>query len=110
TQMICHRRRRISTVKPPLPKVPNQLLVRARQARGLSQADVASALNTTTQVINRWERGRNFPGPHHRKGLCALYGKTPEELGLIPKEPFSENEQPSPQLLEQEKASVRVEV
>lgn len=97
-------------MEPSSPKVPNQLLVRARQARGWSQADVASKLKTTTQVVNKWERGAHFPGPHYRQALCALYEKTPEELGLIPVQLSHESARSSPLLPEQEKASAHAEV
>jgi len=97
-------------VEPLPPKVPNQLLARARQARGWSQADVASKLKTTTQVVNKWECGTHFPSPHSRQALCALYEKTPEELGLIPMQLSHERAQSSPLLPEQEMASAHAEV
>src|SRR5262249_51516868 len=33
-----------------------------REARGLKQADVASALRVTPQAVSKWERGENAPG------------------------------------------------
>lgn len=97
-------------MKPKPPKAPNQLLRDARLARGWSQADVASRLQTTTQVVNKWECGAHFPGPHHRQALCALYEKTPEELGLIPIQSSHERERSSPLSSEQEMASAHAEV
>lgn len=66
------------------PAIPNQFLIDARNDRGLSQANVASVLATTTQVVNRWERGKEFPNPYYRQKLCEFYGKSARELGLIP--------------------------
>jgi putative transcriptional regulator len=34
-----------------------------RRALGLSQARLAELLGTTLRTVNRWERGRNKPGP-----------------------------------------------
>ncbi len=54
-----------------------------REQRGWSQARVAEELNVSTRTIVRWEQGL-LPYPHYRDQLCALYGKTAQELGLAP--------------------------
>jgi transcriptional regulator with XRE-family HTH domain len=38
-----------------------QRIKRRREARGLRQADVASALRVTPQAVSKWERGENAP-------------------------------------------------
>lgn len=62
---------------------PNLLLKRARLARGWSQQEVADQIDAPYAfMVNRWENGVVFPGPGYRKKLCALFGKSLEELGL----------------------------
>jgi transcriptional regulator with XRE-family HTH domain len=40
---------------------PAQLVRSAREAAGLSQADLAARLGTTQPVVSRWERGHDEP-------------------------------------------------
>jgi len=62
---------------------PNQRLSNAREQRGWSQQEVADRIGTTPVNISRWERGLTTPGPYFRQKLCALFEKSPQELGLI---------------------------
>ncbi len=63
---------------------PNELLRTARERQGLTQAEVAEEIGCPNSVnISRWENGITFPSRHYRQKLCALYGKSPRELGLI---------------------------
>ena len=62
--------------------VPNQRLSREREQRGWSQQEVADQIGTTPVNISRWERGLTSPGPYFRQKLCALFGKSVQELGL----------------------------
>lgn len=64
--------------------IPNQRLIDERIHHAWSQQEVADLINTTSVNISRWERGITFPGPHFRHQLCLLYGKSSEELGLLP--------------------------
>ncbi|GCE22065.1 tetratricopeptide repeat protein [Dictyobacter kobayashii] len=47
------------------------------------QQDLAEALGTTVGTVKRWERGSQQPSAYFRVKLCALFGKSAEELGLI---------------------------
>jgi len=61
--------------------------VRLRQERfrcNWRQCDVADQLGTTVITIKRWERGSYQPSPYFRAKLCALFGKSAEELGFVP--------------------------
>src|SRR5256885_15135136 len=51
------------------------------------QLDLAEQLGTTVGTIKRWERGSQQPGPYYRVKLCALFGKSAEELGLLTQQP-----------------------
>ena len=64
--------------------VRNERLRRAREARNLTQADVARHVRTSTLTVSRWELGVQAPLPHYREQLCLLYGLSATELGLLP--------------------------
>ncbi len=59
-----------------------------RVRRNWRQADLAEQLGTSVVSIQRWEKGRQQPGPYFRIKLNALFGKSGEEQTLV--------EQPSP--------------
>ena len=61
---------------------PNMLLVEARCQRHWTQQVVAERVGTTVVNVSRWERGLSTPGAYFRYHLCALFGKSVEELGL----------------------------
>ncbi len=62
---------------------PNTSLRRQRTNRGWSQQRVAEQLDTTEDMVSKWERGVSKPSPFYREKLCALFGMSAEELGLI---------------------------
>ncbi|HEY7198566.1 MAG TPA: tetratricopeptide repeat protein [Candidatus Dormibacteraeota bacterium] len=65
-------------------RASNQQLKLARQQKGWSQKQVATAIGTNAVMVSRWETGVMKPGPYFRQRLCALYGRTPEDLGFVP--------------------------
>ncbi len=81
----------------------NDLLRQARIGRNWRQRDLAEQLGTTIVTIKRWERGYQLPSTYFRIKLCALFGKSAEELGLyegelsasMTEEKVSESEQAS---------------
>jgi tetratricopeptide (TPR) repeat protein/transcriptional regulator with XRE-family HTH domain len=54
-----------------------------RIARNWRQRDLADHLETTVLTINRWERGVQSPSAYFRVKLCAIFGKSAEELGFL---------------------------
>lgn len=63
---------------------PNEKLKRERQLRGWSQGVVAEKMGGIPDYyISRWERGEVLPSPFYQQQLCALFGKTAEELGFL---------------------------
>lgn len=46
----------------------------ARQARGLTLAEVGTALGVTCQYVYAWESGRRNPGPKHLAKLAEVLG------------------------------------
>ncbi len=62
---------------------PNQQLRQERERHCWSQLEVADRIGTTSLNVSRWERGITFPTPHFRQQLCALFGKSASELGLL---------------------------
>ncbi len=70
-------------MKYPEEPVPNELLRRARILKGWSQAELAEQVGTSFEMVSRWERSVTAPSPRYRRQLCAVLGKSAEELGLI---------------------------
>ena len=54
-----------------------------RIRRNWRQQELADQLGTTVSTIQRWERGSQQPSAYFRIKLCALLGKSAEELGLV---------------------------
>ena len=46
----------------------------ARNARGLTLAEVGNALGVTRQYVQAWEAGRRNPGPKHLAKLAEVLG------------------------------------
>lgn len=63
---------------------PRLRLTEARMARSLSQQEVAEHIGSTHVNVSRWERGITRPNPYFRRKLCQLFGKTAQELDLVP--------------------------
>ena len=64
---------------------PNHLLREARQERGWTQKDVADRIGAPLDLnVTRWERGTARPSAYYVQKLCALFGKSARELGLLP--------------------------
>jgi tetratricopeptide (TPR) repeat protein/transcriptional regulator with XRE-family HTH domain len=69
--------------KEPSP-TPNTLLKAQRLKKHWSQVYVATMIGTNDVTVSRWESGTTFPSLYYRQQLCELFGKSAEELGLIP--------------------------
>src|SRR5579884_2765421 len=54
-----------------------------RIQRNLRQHDLAEQLGTSVATIQRWERGSHLPSAYFRVKLCALFGKSAQELGFV---------------------------
>ena len=63
--------------------IPNERLRRARHERGWTQAELAEKLDTSFEMVSRWERGIKVPSAFYRRKLCDAFGKTAEELGFL---------------------------
>ncbi len=61
---------------------PRWRLAEARTIRKWSQQEVAGLIGTSSINISRWERGITRPNPYFRRKLCALFGKSVQELDL----------------------------
>src|SRR4051794_11443305 len=59
------------------------LLRQARVERNWRQRDVAERLGASVLTIQRWERGSHQPSVYFQLKLCALFGKSAEELGFV---------------------------
>src|SRR5712691_4056425 len=67
-------------------KKPNRSLRYYRENRGWSQQKVAELVDTSEDMVSRWERGVTKTSTYYREKLCTLFGKTAEELGFLKQE------------------------
>ncbi|MBV9691998.1 MAG: helix-turn-helix transcriptional regulator [Ktedonobacteraceae bacterium] len=58
-------------------------LTAARAEKCLTLENAAELIGCAANTLSRWELGRMTPSAYNRARLCAFYGKTPEELGLV---------------------------
>lgn len=63
-------------------KLFSEILKAERDLRGWSQQRLADELDTTREVVSRWEGNKTFPSPHFREKLITLLGKDARALGL----------------------------
>ena len=59
-------------------------LKQERELRAWTQSELAERTGTTQVNVSRWETGITLPGPYYRQRLGELFGKSIQELGLIP--------------------------
>lgn len=85
-----------------------QELVRLRKQKGLSQLELAEALNVSRQAISKWEQGISMPTTDNLIRLGNLYGISIDELvnGGIDREGES-SEELNEQQLKQEPPVVK---
>ncbi len=76
----------------------NNRLKAQRLKKHWSQVYVATMIGTNDVTVSRWESGATFPSLYYRQQLCELFGKSAEELGLLPSsaEPVQEDRSPHP--------------
>ena len=67
-------------------------LKQEREQRGWTQSELAERIGTTQVNISRWEKGVTAPSPYYRQRLGELFGKSIQELGLIPESSEERNE------------------
>ncbi|HZR40147.1 MAG TPA: helix-turn-helix transcriptional regulator, partial [Ktedonobacteraceae bacterium] len=54
-----------------------------RERHSWSQEQLAEMIGATATSVSRWERGMTFPNLYFRQQLCTLFGKSPQDLGLL---------------------------
>ncbi len=65
---------------PPIRSLIGNLIKSARQAKSLTQADVAEALGCELETISRYERGKSIPDSEQLLNLAIFLGVSPLEL------------------------------
>ena len=73
------------------PEVLGTRLVQAREARRLSQDDVAAVLGVSRVLVSHWERGQRRPSEHVLERLSQIYGIALREL-LEPQQGLSRSD------------------
>ncbi len=63
---------------------PVSRLRQERELRAWTQSELAERIGTTQINVSRWENGITVPSPYYRQRLGELFGKSIQELGLIP--------------------------
>ena len=61
----------------------NERLRQQRVQRNWRQQEVADQLGVALVTVQRWERGYQEPSAYYRVKLCALFGTSVQELGLL---------------------------
>jgi len=64
-------------------KKPNDTLRYCRERQGWSQRKLAELVDTSEDMVSRWERGISKTSPFYQERLCTIFGKNAEELGFI---------------------------
>lgn len=66
-----------------------------RQARGMTQQQLAAAMNVSHQAVSKWENGAALPDIQTLVGLTQLFGITVEQLlnGEIPEERLEDEQE-----------------
>jgi len=81
-------------------KQPNKQLRTERLRRGWSQKKVAFDIDTSKDVVSRWETGERVPSLYYQEKLCRLFGKTADELGFLNVKSTKEIAEPSTPAME----------
>lgn len=81
-------------VKKAAQAIPNKRLWAARQERGWTQQQLADLIGAPQPLnVTRWERGVAFPSAYYTQKLAQVFEKSPRDLGLLPPEGESEEQQ-----------------
>jgi tetratricopeptide (TPR) repeat protein/transcriptional regulator with XRE-family HTH domain len=74
----------VLAVKKEAHATPNIRLKAQRLRKQWSQVYVATMIGTNDVTVSRWENGVTFPSLYYREKLCELFGKSADDLGLVP--------------------------
>src|SRR6266516_221885 len=61
----------------------SRVLIRERERRGLSQQDVATAVDASLRNYQRWESGETFPHPYSLQKLQGFFGECINEVMIF---------------------------
>src|SRR5439155_25945253 len=61
----------------------SKVLIRERKRRGLSQQEVANAVDTSLRNYQRWESGETFPQPYYWLKLQGFFGECLNEVTVF---------------------------
>lgn len=70
-------------------KKPNDKLRRQRELRGWSQKKVGMEIDTSKDMVSRWETGERETSPFYQDKLCTLFGLSAHDLGFLKQEETS---------------------
>jgi transcriptional regulator with XRE-family HTH domain len=55
----------------------------AREALGLTQAELANAIGVSSIGVSRWENNRSTPGFENRIAIAEVLKLAPEQVGIV---------------------------
>ena len=58
----------------------NEKIIQLRKSKGMSQVDLADALNLSRQTISKWENGDSSPDINNLSALASLFGVSTDSL------------------------------
>src|SRR6266849_550131 len=61
----------------------SKVLIRERERRGLSQQEVANAVDASLRNYQRWESGETFPQPYSWQKLQGFFGECINEVMIF---------------------------
>lgn len=79
----------------PLPPLPNAFafgsaLIKAREAKGFTQRQLADASGVSLSAIKAYESGRNLPGARELREICQAVEVSPNRMLFGVEQPFSD--------------------
>lgn len=85
----------IRVTTPPLPPLPGALafgaaLIKARDAKGFTQRQLADASGVSLSAIKAYESGRNLPGARELREICQAVEVSPNRMLFGVEQPFSD--------------------
>ena len=60
----------------------------ARVNAGFTQKAVLARLKISNKTLSNWENGISYPNAKQISELCALYGRTYDEIDFLPDNPL----------------------
>lgn len=88
----------------------DEKLVHLRKEKGLTQLELAEAVNVSRQAVSKWESGGGIPSTENLRGLSELYGVPVDYLLNDNAEKGTEDRKDSPQKGQEKRKRVAIKI